>query len=170
VVGTGATTKYNLAGYLIYAMKVDEVMEFDSYWNDPRFLCKRPVMNGSLKQIYGDNIYHRLNGRWVQADSHHSLDSGRPNPKNIDHDTRVDRVLVAQKFVYFGSSAPRIPEDLRRYQSTGEDLCCPRQGHRVGSHEFATAFESWLDNRGQWGVQGMPLEFSAHNRIGLSKS
>lgn len=169
VVGTGAKTTYNLAGYLIYAMKVDEVMDFDSYWNDPRFLCKRPMMNGSLKQLYGDNIYHRLEGRWIQADSHHSLDAGQPNPRNITHDTRVNRLLIASKFVYYGNAAPHIPEDFRPYQPTGEDLCCPRQGRRVRSHEFAAAFESWLDNRGEWGVHGMPLEFDTHNRIGRSQ-
>jgi len=146
-------------------MKVDEIMEFDSYWNDPRFVGKRPVMNGSLKQLYGDNIYHSLDGQWIQADSHHSLDTGEPNPKNIAHDTRINRLLIARKFVYFGSAAPHIPKKFRPYRPTGRDLCCTGQGHSVMSEEFATAFESWIDNRGEWGVQGMPLEFSAHNRI-----
>ena len=169
VVGTGAKTKYNLAGYLIYAMKVDEVMDFDSYWHDPRFLCKIPTMNGSLKQLYGDNIYHRRGGQWVQADSHHSLDDGRPNTRNIHRDTGVDRVLISRMFVYYGSAAPRIAEEFRPYEPTSEDLCCPALGHRVRSHELATAFESWLDNRGDWGVHSMPLEFKAHNRMGLSR-
>ena len=169
VVGTGAKTKYNLAGHLIYAMKVEEVMGFDSYWNDPRFLCKRPVLNGSLKQLYGDNIYHKLDGQWVQADSHHSLDAGRPNLKNIERDTRVDRVLIARKFVYYGSTAPRIPEYFRPYQATGEDICLIGEGHGRRSPDLATAFESWLDNRGEWGVQGMPLGFDAHHRIGPSR-
>jgi hypothetical protein len=165
VVGTGAKTSYNLAGYLIYAMKVDEVMDFDSYWSDPRFLSKRPLLNGSLKQLYGDNIYHLLNGQWIQADSHHSLDTGQPNPSNVTHDTRVNRLLIAGKFVYYGSAAQLIPKKFRRYKPTDEALCCPRQGHRVISNEFATAFESWLDSRGEWKVQGMPLEFNSHNRI-----
>lgn len=169
VVGTGAKGGYNLVGYLIYAMKVDEAMDFDSYWNDHRFLSKRPVMNGSLKQLYGDNIYHQLNGQWIQADSHHSLDNGQPNTNNINRDTRVNRLLISRKFVYYGNAAPLIPEDFRPYQPTGEDLCCARMGHRNGSHEFATAFESWLDSRGEWGVQGMPLEFNAHNRISRSQ-
>jgi len=157
------------AAHLIYAMKVDEVMEFDSYWNDPRFLRKRPVMNGSLKQLYGDNIYHRLDGRWVQANSHHSLETGQPNSKNIDTDTSVNRLLISRKFAYFGMAAPLIPENFRPYQPTNEDICCLRQGQRVISHELATAFESWLDNHGEWGVQGMPLEFNAHNRIDRSR-
>ena len=169
VIGTGAKMNYDLAGHLIYAMKVDEEIEFDSYWNDPRFLCKRPVMNGSLKQLYGDNIYHRLDSQWVQVDSHHSLETGQPNPKNIDTDTRVNLLLISRKFVYFGMAALPIPDDFRPYQLTGEDLCCLRQGHRIISHELATAFESWLDNRGEWGVQGMPLEFNAHKPIGRSQ-
>ena len=169
IVGTGAKGRYDLAGHLIYAMKVDQAMDFDSYWNHPGFVGKRPVINGSLKQLYGDNIYHRRGCQWIQADSHHSFDGGRPNPRNIEHDTRIDRLLIARTFVYYGSTAPRIPEYFRPYQPTGEDLCCIGRGRRVESNELATAFESWLDNRGEWGLQGMPLEFDAHKRIGVDR-
>lgn len=165
IVGTGAKTNYGLVGYLIYAMKVDEVMDFDSYWSDPRFQVKKPVLNGSLKQIYGDNIYHRVNGEMVQADSHHSFDEGQQNPRNIEYDTGVDRILIAKKFVYYGSAASLIPDIFRPYEPTSEDLCCPGRGHRRCFHDLATAFESWLDERGEWGVQGIPLEFRAHRRI-----
>lgn len=162
VVGTGAKTKYGLTGRLIYAMKVEEFLDFDSYWTDPRFRCKRPVLNGSLKQVYGDNIYYRNSDRWVQEDSHHSLENGRQNRRNIARDTSANRVLVARKFVYFGITAPLIPKPFRPYKATGEDICCPRQGHRVMSHELATAFESWLEKEEKWGLQGMPLEFERH--------
>jgi len=141
VVGTGAKTKYDLSGYLLYTMKVDEVLDFESYWTDPRFLCKRPVLNGSLKQVYGDNIYHQSGRRWVQEDSHHSLENGRQNRRNIARDTSVNRVLVARKFVYFGKAATLIPKGFRPYKRTGEDICCPGQGHRVMSHEMVAAFE-----------------------------
>jgi hypothetical protein len=166
VVGTGAKIKYDLAGSLIYAMKVDEVMEFDSYWNDSRFLGKRPVMNGSLKQLYGDNIYHQLDGQWIQVNSHHSLETGQPNQRNISHDTKVNRLLIARKFVYFGSAAIPIPDLFRPYSPTSEDLCCLRQGHRVLSNAFATAFEYWIDSRAEWGVLGMPLEFKSYKQVG----
>jgi hypothetical protein len=160
---------YGLAGHLVYAMKVDEVMDFDAYWDDPRFLCKRPLMNGSLKQLYGDNIYHQQDCHWVQSDSHHSLDTGQPNQANVSRDTSVNRLLVSRRFVYYGAAAPPVPKVFRPYQPTGEDLCCLRQGHRVLSHALATAFESWIDRCGQWGVQGMPLEFDAHTYIGRSR-
>jgi len=60
-------------------------------------------------------------------------------------------------------------EEFRSFKPTGEDLCCPRQGHRVLSNELATAFEHWLEDRDEWGVQGMSLEFNAYNGIGRSR-
>ncbi len=164
IVGTGAKTRYDIAGRLIYAMQVDEVLDFDSYWNDPRFIRKRPNLNGSLKMIYGDNIYHRVGKKWVQLDSHHSLENGRPNKANIAWDTGVDRVLVGTKFVYWGKAAPTIPKRLRSFRKTGEDICCKARGHRVFGEEIATAFAKWLDQRGKSGFQGEPLEFERHVR------
>jgi hypothetical protein len=166
VIGTGAKMKYDLTGFLIYAMKIDEVMDFDSYWKDPRFRGKYPVMNGSLKQLYGDNIYHRVNGQWVQTNSHHSYNEGQPNQKNIDYDTGVNRLLIARKFVYYGNKALHVPERFRTFRQTGEDLCCKGRGYRVKNLELAHAFECWMIDRDEWGVQGMPLEFNYHNQIG----
>lgn len=163
VVGTGAK-KYDLAVHLVYAMEVEEIMDYDAYWNDPRFQAKKPVLNGSLKQVYGDNIYHRVGSRWVQANSHHSLARGKPNPRNVAHDTSVNRLLVASRFVYFGSIAPTIPKRFRPYRPTAEDICCSGRGHRKTSHELAAAFERWLVSLRKWGVQGLPLEFAAHER------
>lgn len=164
VVGTGAKTKYDLAGRLIYAMKVDETLSLSEYWNDQRFLVKRPTLNGSLKQVYGDNIYNRIRGRWKQADSHHSLDKGRRNYRNIARDTKADRMLVGRRFTYFGASAVTIPKRFRPFRRTGEDLCCKRQGYRVLSEAIATAFEAWLNGLDRWGLQGLPLEFEDHKR------
>jgi len=164
VVGTGAKTRYGLAGHIIYAMKVAEVLDFEAYWNDPRFRSKRPVLNGSLKLMYGDNIYHRIGRRWAQADSHHSLDNGNPNPRNIARDTSVNRLLIATQFGYWGSAAPLIPKRFRAFRATDEDICCDGQGHRVMSEELSAAFEQWLESNGRWGVRGLPLEFDRNER------
>ncbi len=165
VIGTGAKTKYDLAGRLVYAMQVGETLDFRAYWDDPRFSCKRPILNGSLKQVYGDNIYTRTRGRWRQADSHHSLEGGRQNSRNIARDTRVNRVLVAERFVYFGNSAPVIPRTFRPPARAGAAICCVRQGHKIHDDDVALAFEKWLLTRNNWGVQGMPLEFARHARV-----
>lgn len=164
IIGTGAKGKYRLAGHLIYATKVEELLTFDGYWTDPRFACKRPVLNGSLKQVYGDNIYHRRGKRWLQADSHHSLEDGSPNPRNITLDTSANRVLVSSTFAYFGEAAVPIPKRFQPYAKTRENLCCTTQGHRIPSDDLAIAFVKWLEELGRWGLQGMPLEFARHKK------
>ncbi len=143
VVGTGSARK-GLGGRLVYAMRVEEIVTFDQYWNDERFTEKRPVRRGSMRQRYGDNIYHRdENGRWVQVDSRHSHDDGSPNVGHIMKDTSADAVLLSRDYVYFGRAAPEIPERFRswpgpawtgnRFDSTRDtnyDLCMKYSGFR----------------------------------------
>lgn len=166
VVGTGAKVVYGYSGRLIYAMQVSEVLDFDSYWNDPRFIRKRPNLTGSLQVVYGDNIYHRDGKRWVQLDSHHSLDKGKLNRNNLAWDTGVNRLLVATKFIYWGRSAPLIPKKFRAFGKDKDDICAGR-GHRVFRNDLPAAFVSWLEDRGKWGVQDEPLEFAKHRRTPL---
>lgn len=112
---------------LIFMMKVTEVSIFDKYWEDLRFQNKKPIMNGSLVTKYGDNIYHHENGKWIQSDSHHSLDRGEPNPLNIEKDTKTtDRVLISTDFIYLGKSMLSLPKELRGYiHKTRGHRCVP---------------------------------------------
>lgn len=167
VIGTGAKGRYNYSGRLIYAMQVSEVLDFDSYWNDERFFQKRPNLMGSLAVLYGDNIYHRVGKRWVQADSHHSLEKGQRNEANLKWDTGVDRLLVATKFVYWGRLAPAIPKRFRAFGKDKDDVCAGR-GHRVFQDELPVGFAAWLEDENTWGVQGEPLEFAKHQRTSLT--
>lgn len=164
IMGTGGAD-YDLRGNLIFAMQVSEIMGFDSYWSDSRFAPKKPVLNGSLKQVYGDNIYHRQGDCWVQADSHHSLEGGLPNESNIRRDTQTDRVLLSTRFVYFGATAPVIPVSLCSCSPTGKYLCCPGVGERIFSDSLVIDFEKWLVDCGKWGIQGLPCEFRNHPRV-----
>lgn len=161
VVGTGAKVRYNYSGRLIFAMRVGETLSFDQYWHDARFILKRPNLNGSLKVMYGDNIYHRAGTEWVQADSHHSLPGGLLNKANLAWDTSVDRLLVATRFVYWGRSAPTIPAQFRSFGTDSDDICAGR-GHRVFRDDLPSAFADWLNAEGKWGVHGDPLEFAKH--------
>lgn len=169
VVGTGAKVAYGYSGLLIYAMQVSEILEFDTYWNDPRFFRKRPNLTGSLQVLYGDNIYHRVEKDWVQADSHHSKTEGRLDKDNLAWDTGVNRLLVANKFVYWGRSAPPIPKKFRAFGKDEDDICAGR-GHRVFANGLSAAFAAWLEEEGKWGVQGEPLEFAKHQRASLAGS
>ena len=166
IIGTGAKKKYHFAGRLIYAMQVDETLNFESYWKDQRFIRKRPNPNGSLKQMYGDNIYHLAGERWVQADSHHSQENGDANSDNVKNDTKVDRMLIATKFVYWGKSAILIPQRFRSFGETKEDICSAGRYYRCCFKEkgLEDAFVEWLEGEGAWGFQGEPLEFAKHVR------
>ena len=158
VVGTGSK-RYALEGRLAYAMVVGELLTFDEYWNDPRFQKKKPNLRGSIKQAYGDNIYHRnpKNNRWIQEDSHHSLPDGRPNLENIRHDTKADRVLVGSQFAYWGAIGPLIPSRFRK--SGGINVCAGR-GHKCRfSEEFVDSFVSWVKSLSLKGYLGPPSEF-----------
>jgi hypothetical protein len=95
-------------------MRVGRKISFNDYWNAPEFRDKRPVRNGSKKMLVGDNIYFydAASMQWHQADSHHSNEDGSVNLHNLEHDTRVDAVLVSDRFYYFGDSAPIVPQDL----------------------------------------------------------
>jgi hypothetical protein len=58
ILGTGSAVNKQ-TGRIVYLMNVDLKLTFDQYWHDARFQFKKPIMNGSLKLMYGDNIYHR---------------------------------------------------------------------------------------------------------------
>lgn len=156
IVGTGSKTK-GRDGCLVYAMLVGEALSFDEYWNDPRFWCKRPNLRGSLKQAYGDNIYHQdpASGLWLQADSHHSFENGRQNPPNTQRDTRANRVLIGDDFVYWGGSGPVIP-DFRRVS-----ICKIGPNHKSDfPGEVVAEFVNWIRSAGDWGYCGAPLEWN----------
>lgn len=158
VVGTGSKS-YGLDGHVVYAMRVSETVSYDEYWRDPRFGAKRPNLRGSLKQAFGDNIYHRhpKTGRWIQENSHHSFADGSPNPLNVRHDTGTSRVLIAKEFAYWGASGPKIPKQFR--SSGGRDVCAHR-GHKSNfSPDFVQSVIEWIRTRGATGYMGPPAEF-----------
>lgn len=127
IIGTGSAS-HNAVSRLVYAMHIDEVLTFETYWRDPRFSRKRPTRHGNIKRAYGDNIYHHgPSGEWVQEDSRHSLPDGSSNQGHIEKDTSTDAVLASQQFTYWGSRGPAIPQHLRE----GElDLVHETQAHR----------------------------------------
>ena len=117
IVGVAGAVMKKDKGKCIYIMKVTEKLSFQDYWDDDRFGLKKPVRNGSLVQTLGDNIYHVVDGEWVQEDSHHSNSDGSANIDNLNRDiNRTDQVLVSDFFVYFGRSAIDLPLDKVGYR------------------------------------------------------
>jgi len=166
VVGTGSVALGN-QGRLIYAMRVTEKLTFSEYWNDPRYFCKRPVMNGSLKQMYGDNIYsyHQQTGEWIQADSHHSLPDGQPNPANIKRDLKSKHVLISEEFYYFGKDAVALPAFFRGKNDSQTDLCISGRGRKCYfPPEFVALFVKWLRTEFTPGYYCDPKQFTDFER------
>jgi hypothetical protein len=114
-----SSKKKGLGNNLIFCMKVTLRLTFNEYWNHPDFQFKKPVMNGSLKQMYGDNIYHKENGIWIQEDSHHSYEEGRVNDVNLRRDTKGENVLISDHFYYFGNNPYLIPQEIKKQLTIG---------------------------------------------------
>ena len=153
-IGSGAQ-KSQFKNKIIYAMQVQEKLAFDDYWVDPRFKKKRPVMNGSKRQMYGDNIYHRPspNAPYIQEDSHHSLPDGQRNESNYNRDIPGQYVLISNRFWYFGQNAILLPEELLF-------LADVARGYRVLENESQIAsFVEWLVSSSQSGYLGQPYMF-----------
>lgn len=161
IVGSGSNDRKVLrGGHLVYAMRVQEALTFQQYDADPRFSLKKPYRRGSRKQSCGDNIYYwdSAHNQWLQRDSFHSNADGSRHAQHVSIDTRVDRVLISQDFVYFGGFGPAIPDYLR--DNNGRSICKTGIGHsRFDDPALIDAFEQWLRRLGVAGFQGAPFEW-----------
>ena len=154
VVGTGSAERKR-RGYIVYAMRVAEALTYTQYWDDPRFLLKRPNLFGSKKQAFGDNIYRKTKDGFTQIDSHHSHADGTPNPRNIRNDTQTDRMLAGTDFVYWGGQGPKIPDHFRKNPNV-----CAGRGHKNDfPQEFVDEFIGWIKSLGASGCPGRPLDW-----------
>ncbi|MDP4025172.1 hypothetical protein Q8W71_21300 [Methylobacterium sp. NEAU 140] len=155
IVGTGSAA-HNLAGRIIYWMRVDEIITFEEYWRDPRFFRKRPVLSGSRMQIYGDNIYSkRADGTFEQADSFHSEPGGVTSHSNLKRDTAyTENVLIGREYAYWGGFGPNLPSELK-------DIAHGTQGHKNKSiqPEIVSDFISWVRGMPDRGFLGRPANW-----------
>lgn len=133
--------KLDRPGHCVFGMRVTDALTFDEYWTDGRFAPKEPVRNGSRAAMLGDNIYHRRSedDPWQQEDSHHSRPDGLPDESNIERDTGTNRVLVSDDFLYFGQSAPEVPESV--FAAMGYEN---RIGHRNFTKSDAEPLLNWF--------------------------
>lgn len=100
---------------VVYMMRVDEKLDFASYWCDPRFRSKRADARSTdpiLKR--GDNIYEPLpDGGFRQHPSNHwDFENNREDVRMKRGDLKGRGILVATDFVYFGGSGSPLPDYL----------------------------------------------------------
>jgi hypothetical protein len=132
VMGVGGA-RLRARGRCICLMRVTRVLSFDDYWRDPAFRVKKPLRNGSLVMMVGDNVYHRdeASEKWVQEDSHHSRPDGSANMTNLAIDTSSENVLISEHFYYFGSSPPEVDLGSIRYENVRNFRKMPLGAHGV---------------------------------------
>jgi hypothetical protein len=162
IVGYGPA-KHGLSRQIIYWMLVDEISNFDDYWHDPRFRSKRPKMGGSLMLSYGDNIYHRHQGRgdWIQEPSFHSDRNSLIGEGNLRRDTATtDKVLIGRDYAYWGSNGPRPPDVYRPFVKTG-------RGHEytVEDEALKKAFIEWLRGLPDRGLIHDPADWTHDKKL-----
>ncbi len=158
IIGTGSV-KLKCLHHLIFAMQVEEKTTFNDYWNDPRFQYKKPVINGSLVQMYGDNFYHQdtKTEEWIQENSAHSLENGNANQRHLEVDTGGKTVLISKTFYYFGDNAVNIPKQFWQVCSEGRSMKGPSIPIKT-----ADRFIQWLQNVHDIGVHGDPINWKQH--------
>lgn len=158
IIGTGSK-KMGRLNQLIYAMKVEGKMTFDEYWNNPRFEYKKPILNGSLVQMYGDNFYHTdpISGKVIQEPCAHSKSDNSQNQKHTDRDARGKNVLFSTHFYYFGDNSPKIPKEL-------QNICCTSRNYSYKDIDEDTIirFTSWLEKNFQMGINGDPCNWKVY--------
>ena len=159
VLGTGSKVN-GRQNHVVYAMRITGAMTFEEYWAAPRFQRKKPNLRGSKKQAFGDNIYWRkAAGGWCQANSHHSLDDGSPNPSNIKTDTGTNRILFSDDFVYWGGTGPQLPQKFLRWGKTHERICAGFGHKNSFPTKMVEELIGWIRSLGQSGYCGEPLDW-----------
>ena len=160
IVGTGSADQMvQRGGYLVFTMRVTEVLSMEEYWRDPRFQNKKPNLYGSLVQASGDNIYEPTpDGTWDQLNSYHSNVDGSQNSEHTNRDTGVPKVLISSDFVYFGAEGPKLPAKFLEggeYQINATGIGYRRWKDLSKIQEF----EAWFRSLDQAGFQGKPWDW-----------
>lgn len=92
---------------IVYAMKIDEKIGLDKYYNDIKYKKKIPQLTGSRIEMCGDNFY-----KLIQNELKHTGQTQEHVDVDVEkQDTRGDRVFIGKDFFYFGSLAIELPHD-----------------------------------------------------------
>ncbi|MDD5333331.1 MAG: hypothetical protein PHS32_06245 [Rhodoferax sp.] len=91
---------------IIYAMKIGDRQDLDSYYNHPAYLAKIPKLIGSRIEMCGDNFYRR-----TPEGIKHTRQTNNHEGDFEKQDTNGDRVFIGTEFYYFGSLAIELPQN-----------------------------------------------------------
>ena len=139
-------------------MKVEKIITFDEYWNTPEFECKKPIFNGSVMQMYGDNVYHTdpQTKEVIQERCAHTVKGKNPqDTEQYKRDVKGKNVLISKTFYYFGANAPKLPDEFKCMASTVRNIVCNHVDELT-----VEKFANWLQSNYEVGVYGDPINWS----------
>lgn len=140
VAGLGSTNvpSGNLAGRLVYAMRVEEVLSLKQYDEKARAggISRIPKVDSPfLPDRLGDCIYDFSDGAPKQRRSVHGQG-------NMSTDLSGKNALLSKEYYYFGRNAVELPEYLR-------SIIHQQQGFRSTSNEpYVQPFIKWIRDSG----------------------
>ncbi|HEX7979456.1 MAG TPA: hypothetical protein VF461_12700 [Gemmatimonadaceae bacterium] len=145
IVGSGSA-RTGLAGRLIYAMRVQDVLPFEVYWK--RYPSKRPSQRTAVSRR-GDNIWHFRAGVW------RGIPGALHDQTHRARDLSGENALVAAEFYYFGRDAIVVPEAFA-------SMLAVTQGHKnTYDNVLISRFWTWLSRVApRNGRIGQPTEFT----------
>jgi hypothetical protein len=166
IIGNGSK-EINLSyNRLIYVMKVTEKLPLDLYWSDPRFQFKKPILNGSLITIHGDNVYTKDNDEnWIQEKCHHTHHDVKIREKHIKNDTKGGFVLISDCFYYFGDKNFQVPNEYQSVCSNVRDYLSPQKL----DNELCEKFIEWIEQSYPRGINGFPIHWKEYSQLDIFK-
>lgn len=148
----------DLKNHLIFGMEVSEIIPLDDYWKDPRFQCKKPILNGSLQLMYGDNFYYKdSDGNWIQGNSAHSNADGTTNIIHLNKDTGGRNALVSKNYYYFGQLAPMLPAIFH-------ENWCKTRGQKLLPENLGGELLDWLRQHFQYKIYSKPINWKIYDQ------
>jgi len=140
---------------LIYLMRVTDKIDYQEYWNNSKYSCKKPCV-GSKNNIgiAGDNIYKPDSEKgFVQ------IENKNHKEKDMPRDLSGKYVLISETFYYFGGSPIEIPQEFRPSVPKGQSS----QGNRTHDLLQAESFINYVRDNFIEGIHKMPHLWSKKN-------
>jgi len=145
---------------LIYAAKVSEILDLNSFFHDPRFEYKK-YSRESWVGKNGDNVYYIEDGmwKWIRGHCHdrkeatffpiEELDKLLKNKSikskygAILQDIKGNRVFISREFLYFGDKCLEFDKRFRSCLPVRNIKYCPGPSC---SKEIAEEFKEYIDS------------------------
>jgi len=170
---------------LIFVARVDEILDLNSYFHDPRFIHKRPIPTSSIYSVRrGDNAYYIDSGmwKWIRGHDHDSrgapffrvgslgrlLSSGRARGiyGPILQDINGNKVFISKHFLYFGDKGVEFRRFLSCVPRSRGIKYCPGKNCPIGCFIRFKLYLCSLLMKFGYGKHGDPICYCIRHKLG----